>query len=168
MVFDSPTYMQILTMAPELSGRWSIALVPGFDKENRTAAGSGTACAIVKKSPNIDKAWEFLKWWTDADTQVRYINNIESVLGSIGRVATANVEALKRLNWQTEHLGIIMKQWENVKEIPEVPGSYYLARAIDQSYWEVVNGQSTAKDALKKWNKTANQEIERKISQYIK
>lgn len=164
----SPTYMQILTMAPELSGRWSVALVPGFDKENRTAAGSGTACAIVKKSPNIDKAWEFLKWWTDADTQVRYINNIESVLGSIGRVATANVEALKRLNWQTEHLGIIMKQWENVKEIPEVPGSYYLARAIDQSYWEVVNGQSTAKDALKKWNKTANQEIERKISQYIK
>lgn len=164
----SPTYMQISTMAPEISGRWSIALVPGFTEDNHTAAGSGTACAVVKKSPNVNNAWEFLKWWTDADTQVRYINNIESVLGGIGRAATANTEALRRLNWQTDHLNIIMEQWKNVKEIPEVPGSYYLARAIDQSYWEVVNGQSAAKDALKKWNKTANQEIKRKINQYMK
>ena len=90
------------------------------------------------------------------------------MLGGIGRAATANTEALRRLNWQTDHLNIIMEQWKNVKEIPEVPGSYYLARAIDQSYWEVVNGQSAAKDALKKWNKTANQEIKRKINQYMK
>ena len=59
-----------------------------------------------------------------------------------------------------------MTQWENLVEIPQVPGGYYLARAIDQSYWEVINGQNNVKDALKKWNKIANSEIKRKIEQY--
>ena len=59
-----------------------------------------------------------------------------------------------------------MEEWSNVTEIPEVPGSYYLTRAVDQAYWAVINGESTAKDAIVEWSKVADEEIARKIDEY--
>ena len=53
-----------------------------------------------------------------------------------------------------------------VREVPEVPGSYYLSRAIDQAFWTVVNGEASSKDALMKWSKIADDEIDRKIKEY--
>ena len=48
-----------------------------------TVAGTG---AVILKEPALrsdsqrDASWEFLKWWTSADTQLNYSNNIESIL----------------------------------------------------------------------------------------
>ncbi len=163
-------YMTLYSAAPEIQGRWAIAAVPGIKNQdgtiNRTVAGAGTGCSIVKKSKNRDEAWEFLKWWTDASTQAAYTNNVESILGMIGRTATANVEAFSSLPWENSDLDILLEQWSNVEEIPEIPGSYYLTRAVDQAYWSVVNGDSRAKDAIVKWSKVADDEIKRKIKEY--
>jgi len=63
-------------------------------------------------------------------------------------------------------LEILLEQWSNVKEIPEVPGSYYMVRSVDQAFWSVINGNSTACDALLRWNAVANDEIKRKIDEY--
>ena len=84
----------------------------------------------------------------------------------IGRTATANVEAFSSLPWENDDLKILLKQWSDVEEIPEVPGSYYLTRAVDQAYWSVVNGDSRAKDAIVKWSRVADDEIARKIKEY--
>lgn len=160
------TYMNLYSAAPEIAGRWSVALVPASENKNRTIAGAGTGCAIIKQSDKKAEAWEFLKWWTSAETQTRYNNNVESILGMIGRTTTANVEAFQNLAWDSEHLSVMEEQRLQVKEVPEVPGSYYLSRAIDQAYWTVVNGESNAKDAVMKWSKVANEEIARKIKEY--
>ncbi len=159
------TYKTIYSAAPEIAGRWSISTVPGSNG-NISVAGSGTGCGIIKKSEHKQAAWEYLKWWTSEETQTRFSNNIESILGTIGRVDTANVEAFKSLAWEQDDLAVLLKQWENVKEIPEVPGSYYVMRAIDQAYWEVVNGNSHDGDAIKKWSIVADNEIKRKIAEY--
>ncbi len=160
------TYMTIYSAAPEIANRWSIALVPASSSGDRTVAGAGTGCGIIEKSSHKEEAWEFLKWWTSADTQSRYSHNVESILGMIGRTTTANVEAFNTLAWDAEHLEILNEQWENVEEVPEVPGSYYLSRAIDQAYWTVINGGSNAKDAIVKWSEIADDEIARKIREY--
>lgn len=167
------SYAQYLTFAvaaPEIAGKWSVYVLPGFEKEDGTvdytSAGSGTGCAIMNSSKNKDAAWEFIKWWVSADTQYDYSFNCEAVLGQSGRIATSNVEALSRLSWDNDSLEVIMKQWENVKELPEVPGSYYVSRSIDQAFWAVYNGTATPKEALVKWTKSCNAEIERKIEEY--
>lgn len=160
------TYMTLYSAAPEIQGRWSIAMVPGFDKDNRTVAGAGTGCAVIAKSSNKEEAWEFLKWWTSAEIQQRYSGNVESLLGMIGRITTSTVEALESLTWEPEALEVLTEQWKMVRELPEIPGSYYLTRAIDQAFWSVVNKQSTPKDALAKWSQVADDEIERKIKEY--
>lgn len=165
------TYMTIYSAAPEIDGRWSIANVPGtLDEEtgkiNQTIAGSGSGCSIVKASAHHKEAWEFLKWWTSAETQTRYSNNVESILGMLGRVSTANVEAFNSLAWDPDDLNSLNEQWSKVKELPEVPGSYYTTRAVDQAFWSVINDNASAKDTINKWSIVADNEIARKIEEY--
>ena len=160
------TYITLYSAAPEIKGRWAIACVPGTEGGNNTVAGAGTGCAIIKKSPNRENAWKFLKWWTSADTQIRYSNNVESLIGMLGRQQTANVEALNGLAWDKKDLAVINEQWSRVNEVPEIPGSYYFVRALDQAYWSVINDGTNAKDTLSKWSKVADAEIERKIKEY--
>ena len=62
----------------------------------------------------------------------------------------------------------MLKQRENISEIPEVAGSYYVSRAVDQAFWAVINGEETPKDSLSEWAEIADNEIERKINQYSK
>lgn len=160
------TYMTLYSAAPEIKGRWAIACVPGTVGGNDSVAGAGSGCAIIKKSPNRESAWKFLKWWTDGETQTRYSNNVESLIGILGRQQSATVEGIKGMAWDNKDLEIILEQWSKVDEIPEVPGSYYFSRAIDQAFWSVMNDGVNAKDAITKWSQVADAEIERKIEEY--
>ena len=161
------TYMTLYSAAPEIRGRWSIAPVPADDETGeRYIAGGGSGCVIVKKSEHKEAAWEFLKWWTSAETQSRYSNNVESLIGVISRTASANVEGLSKLAWDAKDFEVIKEQWSYVRELPEIPGSYYLTRSIDQAFWMVSNGEATPKDAIVKWSKLADDEIARKIKEY--
>lgn len=163
-------YQTLVNAAPEISEDWTIAEIPGVATENgeinNAVAGSGTGCGIIKGTGNEEHAWEFLKWWTDSATQLKYSDSVETVLGTLGRVASANIDAVSEMSWKKQDLKTILSAWEKVEEVEEVPGSYYLTRAVDQAYWAVVNGNSTPKEALMTWSKFADNEIERKIEEY--
>lgn len=159
-------YMTLYSAAPEIAGRWSVATVPGTTGGNDSVAGAGTGCAIINKTKHKEEAWEFLKWWTSAEIQTKYSRNIESVLGMLGRPQTSTVNALTSLAWDKRDLNIILEQWSKVVEQPEVPGGYYLSRALDQAFWSVLNDNVAAKDAVVKWADVADGEIARKIKEY--
>ena len=165
-------YTQLTQAAPEIQGRWSIVAIPGNMEEdgtiNRSIGGSGTGCSVLAPSPNKDNAWQFLCWWTSNQTQLRYNNNVESILGAISRTATANVEAFSSYSWNADDLEILQYQWAQVEELPEVPGGYYVSRAVDQAFWAVLNGEDNEKDALLEWGEVADNEISRKIAEYAK
>ncbi len=163
-------YTQLVEAAPEIKGKWGIALVPGIKNADgtvdHTVSGSGTGCAILSKSKNIDGAWEFLQWWTSPEIQLAYNNNVEAILGSISRTTTATVEAFQQMSWDREDLSILMEQRSWIKEVPEIPGGYFLSRAVDQAFWEVYNNSENPKDVLSEWSDLTNDEIERKIKEY--
>lgn len=171
MGIDVYTQYQTLTAAaPEIRDCWTIAPVPGVRQEDgsirRTVSGAGTGAGILKDTGAQDAAWEFLKWWTRADIQAAYSNNVESLLGVVGRTASATVEALSGMAWRTEDLDVILEQWAQVEELPELPGGYYLSRALDQAFWNVTNGTASPKDSITEWNRIADNEIKRKIREY--
>lgn len=164
-------YNTLAQAAPEIKGRWGIALVPGTLNEktgeiNKAVSGGGTGCSILKTSENQKEAWVFLKWWTEAQTQLDYNNNIESIIGATARVPLATKAAFEQLAWDPADLPILMEQFSMIKEIPEVPGSYYVSRAVDQAFWNVVSNGINHKDVLINWSKIANEEIARKIKEY--
>lgn len=163
-------YTTLKVAASEIDGLWGVTPIPGTVREDgtidHTSSGGGTGCAILKISKNPEAAWEFLKWWTDTETQLIFSNNIESILGAAGRIAVSNVESFKGLSWNEGMLEQLLKAWDNVQEVPEYPGSYYISRSIYQSFWNVVNDNQNTKDMLMKYGKEADDEIDRKWKQY--
>ena len=163
------TYFNFVEMAPEIQGKYSMALVPSFEADgNSSIAGGGSGCVIINKSEKKEAAWEFLKWYTSDEAQTEYSRQVESKLGLVGRVATANVQALNNLDWDSTQLSVINEQWKRVVEVPEIPGSYYLIRAVDQAFWSVINGEANTKDAVAQWSASADAEIERKYDEFNK
>lgn len=163
-------YTTLKVAAPEIDGLWSVALVPGTVKEDGTVShitsGGGTACSILKVSKSPQAAWKFLKWWTSAETQLSFSNEIESILGPTGRVSLSNVEAFASLQWDADMRDTIVTAMRQIKEVPEYPGSYYVSRSVYQSFWNVVENNRNPKQMLLKYSEEANNEIERKWLQY--
>lgn len=165
-------YTTIEAGAPEIDGRWSMAQIPATVRKDGSlsavSSAGGTGCAILNISENKEAAWELLKWWTSAETQLAYSNNVESVLGPTGRISVSNTEALFNMSWEGDIANQIKAAREQIQEVPEYPGSYYLSRALDHSFWNVVNSNKQPKDMLTTWGKEADEEIARKWAQYEK
>ena len=164
------TYTTLKAAAPEIDGLWGVAPIPGVKGEdgkiNNISTGGGTGCAILKSTKYPEEAWEFIKWWTSAETQYSYTQNVEAALGPTGRIAVSNVEAFNKMSWDSEMKEEILNAWSQVEEIPEVPGSYYVSRSVDLSFWSVVNENRNPKDVLLERSAEVNDEIERKWKQY--
>ncbi|WP_295152323.1 extracellular solute-binding protein [uncultured Ruminococcus sp.] len=166
LVNDYAFYNQLTAAAPEIKGCWSFRAVPGtFDENgnlNHAANSEGTCCVIFKKAPDYEGAWDFIKWFTSTDIQTKYGNNIESVLGPMGRYSTANQEALKGLSWSTKEADLLLDQMNSQVEIPIIPASYGVTRNIMNAFRKVVNENENARDTLFWYNKDINDEIARK------
>ncbi len=163
-------YTTLTVAAPEISGLWGMTVIPGTEREDgavdHTTSGGGTGCCILKDTKNPELAWEFLKWWTDEDTQLTFSIDVESILGPSGRVALSNINAIKSLSWSEGTVEELLSAWKNVKEIPEYPGSYYVSRSVYQAFWNVVQKNKNPKEMLSKYAKEADDEIARKWEQY--
>ena len=165
-------YTQYLTFkvsAPEIDGKWIISEIPGVENGteiNNACTGAGTGCAIMKSSKEKEAAWKFLKWWVSDDIQCRYSSEVEAIIGESGRTATASKGALSRLSWDNASLNVILKQWNKVSEVPEVPGSYFVSRSVDQAFWATKNKKTSSKEAISEWNDICDQEVKRKIAEY--
>ena len=163
-------YSALSAAAPEIKGKWDMAEIPGTLREDgtidRTQAGFGNACMILELSEHKEEAWRLLKWWMREDTQYRYALDIESILGVAGRYTSANMAATLSLDWGKEANRTLERQWNNVEEVAEIPGGYYVARAVDQAFWNVLSMNANPKDMMKKWGEVADVEITTKINQY--
>ena len=160
-------YTQLSVAAPEIKGCWGFQPVPGTVQEdgtiNHAANSNGSGAIIFTKAADQEGAWDFIKWFTSTDAQVKYGNNIESILGTMGRYATANEEALQQLSWTTSEVNLLLDQLNSQVEIPIIPASYGVTRNVMNAFRAVVNDYDNARDTLFWYNKDINDEITRKL-----
>ncbi len=160
-------YNQLSVAAPEIKGCWGFQPVPGTVQEdgtiNHAANSNGSGAIIFTKATDQEGAWDFIKWFTSTDAQVKYGNNIESILGTMGRYATANEEALQQLSWTTSEVNLLLDQLNSQVEIPIIPASYGVTRNVMNAFRAVVNDYDNARDTLFWYNKDINDEITRKL-----
>lgn len=163
-------YNQLDTAAPELNNLWKMQLIPGTPHEDgsvsHATAASGSAGMILSTTQEPDASWEFMKWWNSAEIQAEYGLHIESILGPAGRYNPANMEAFNRLPWSGEERRLILEQWTYVREIEELPGSYYVSRNIDNAFKAVFYDNENYREALNYWNRQINEELERKRQEF--
>lgn len=159
-------YNQLAVAAPEIKDCWDFMQMPGtvqVDGSISHASNSqGSGAVIYKNAADIEQAWDFINWFTSTPVQVEYANQIESVLGTMGRFDTANVEALKQLSWTTAETEKLVNQLEEQIEIPIIPASYAVTRDVMNAFRETVNNAANPRDTLYWYNKEINKEIKRK------
>jgi len=165
-IADFNTYVQLLVAAPEITGHWKIAPLPGVRQADgeiaRWSPQGLSAGMIMKKSKKKDEAWEFLKWWTSAEIQARYASDIESFYGIEFRWNTANVEAMKSLSWPNDDLKALREQAKWAKNMPYVPGYYFLNRELEFAWNATVMDRIPAQESLEKAQLSLQREMNRR------
>ncbi len=164
LIANYALYSQLSVFAPEIKGLWGIALVPGtLDEEsgiiNRSVIGEYSGCVMLRQSKQKQLAWQFMKWWVSTEIQALYGRNIESVIGTAARYTTANVEALKKIGWRAEDYAILEKQREYVAGVPELPGSYYITRHLENAFRKVINTGADERETICEYARIIDAEI---------
>ena len=145
---DDTTYNNLEVSAPDIAGLWDFTVVPGTVKEDGTVDHSvgctGLASMIMADTEEKDACWEFLKWWTSAEVQTLFDREMESLMGSAARVATANQEAFENMPWPVDTYEALSEAFTWVKGIPQVPGGYYSWRNVNNAFYTVTTDTDTA------------------------
>lgn len=148
IIADYTVYNNLEVSAPDIAGLWDFTIVPGTVQEDGTVDHSvgctGLASLIMADTDQPDACWEFLKWWTSADVQALFDREMESLMGSAARVATANQEAFGRMPWKVDTYEALAEAFTWVKGIPQVPGGYYSWRNVNNAFYTVTTDTDTA------------------------
>ena len=166
------TYNTLMVSAPEIRGLWDFTTIPGTEYKNPDGStyvdnsafitGSATMMIATKSESLKRDAWEFMKWWSETDTQVRFGREIEALLGASARYATANKEAFSQLSWSAEDIKVLREQWENTVGIREVPGGYFTGRHITNALRKVLNEKADARETIIDYSVMIDDEITKK------
>ena len=165
-------YNTLMVSAPEIRGLWDFTLFPGTRKEDgtidRTAQTDGLCCMMIATDNEKVKknAWEYMKWWVSADTQVRFGREMESILGASARYQTANQDALKQLAWSGKQLKVLQEQMAHTKGFPEIAGGYSTTRHITNAVRKVINTKEDQRETLLNYARTINEEIKIKRQEF--
>ena len=166
------TYVKLTLSAPELAGKWDIALAPGTDDGNgnilRWQTGSAQSmCLINKRQEKNNAGWELLKWWSSKDVQAEFARRLSLQYGKGYIWNSANLEAFKEsIIFSDAEKAVILKQWEHMREIPRVPGWYMLERELSNAWNNIVlKGQNT-RAAVENAVDLINKELTRKLKEF--
>ena len=156
-------YNSLVLAAPEIDGVWEMVPIPGIRQEDgsiaRDTSSSGSSCMIFANTQDADASWEFLKWWTSTDTQVNYGRELETIQGASARWPTANLAAVEQLGWNPAAAEALQTQWQYVHGIPEVPGGYYVGRAVANAIKSSINMGENPREAILDAVEDINEEI---------
>lgn len=163
-------YNLLLNAAPEIAGKWDIALFPGVEDENgdvlRYTAGAAESSVIFKTSDKKDAAWEYLQWVNSVDVQVEFGYTLQTTYGKEFLWNTANIDAFNALPWKSAHREVIAEQAQWMVEAPRVPGSYMLERELSNLYNAVVVDGKKLRTSVDNAVKRIDRETMRKLEEF--
>lgn len=156
IIHDYTYQNSIRAAAPEIEGAWDIYPILGVEKEDgtidRTSAGMVSACMILKNivetNDTANEAWDFLKWWTDADTQYDFAVAQKAILGDAANYPVANYEAIMRLAEENNTADTMEAIMSSMRGVPQVPGGYLVGREVENAFLSVVNDMVDPVDTL--------------------
>ena len=164
------TYLQLQLAAPELAGRWDIALVPGTVGEDgaiRRYYSADTTCAIIFNNSNRpDEAYAFIQWWLSSETQLKYAQSLQMKYGPDYIWNTGNHKAFSQMAYPLKHKEMILEQWQWQKEALRHPASYILEREVSNAWIDIVTKGVSFQPRIDDALLAANREMRRKLIEF--
>ncbi len=165
-------YNTLMVSAPEIRGLWDFTLIPGTERVDENGktyidqsdfiTGSATMMIAGAEQSVKEKAWEFMKWWSSTESQVRFGREMEALLGASARYATANREAFNQLAWSASELKTLNEQWDKTFGIREVPGGYYTGRHVTNAIRRIIIEKEDPRETILDYARDINDEITKK------
>ena len=169
-VADFTSYNQLSVFAPEIEGRWGMCPIPGVEDDNgnvnNTAMCTVTGCVILENSDAVDASWEFMKWWTSGETQSRYGSELETVMGTGARYASANIEAMRAVEWDRGIKAALETQRQSIQGMPRIAGGYYTQRSFDFAFRDVVYNGKNLRETIQDASASITKEIANKRKEF--
>ncbi len=167
-------YNTLAVSAPEINGRWAYTLIPGTEATDdqgnvyidHTVHVTTNCSFILQDNINYDLSWKFLKWWISTPTQASFGNQIECVLGQSARYNTANLAAFEQIPWSKSDKDMLNEQLSWAQSFPQIAGSYFLARHINNAFRKVIYQEKDAKETLYDYANVIDTEINKKRSEF--
>ncbi len=163
------TYVLLKEASSELDGLWSISVLPGLKTENgvdRSHPALSSACMILRDTSRPQEAWEFLKWWTEENTQQAFSQQLQTTYGAEYVWITANRAALETSNIMPgEDKAVLIEQLSHIRENPSHPASMLVERALSDAWNSVVFSGEDVRTALDKAQLEADRGITKKLKQ---
>ncbi|MFH1414820.1 MAG: extracellular solute-binding protein [Elusimicrobiota bacterium] len=133
MFISGPWMVNIIKKeAPEIAGKWNVALLPG--KKNRNSFVGGCHMVIFKDSKNKELAWKFIEFMSDPDNQIKWFE----LAGGL----PSNLRS-----WQSGYfdskpmIKVFGEQMMHTKSPPNIPQWEEIASVIKQRIEEYILGQ---------------------------
>ena len=133
--------------APEIAGKWSIALLPAGPTGAHTAFMGGRIIGIFNKSKNKHKAWEFIKFLFEPQTQISLYKAARATQDSY---LPTNVFAWEDLPMDIEFKRVLKSQAQDAKGPPSILGWDESTRFIEEAIQKVILQGAEAREELAK------------------
>lgn len=169
-VSDYGAFNLLTNAAPELAGKWELALYPGVVDENgqvqRWTSGAAESNVIFASSNRQQEAWQFIDWWMSTEIQTDFAFMLQTSLGNEYLWNSANLEAIANAPWNRKHKAVIMEQLKWVYETPRVPGGYMAEREMSNAIDKVVAQGTKLQTAIDAAVRNTDREIRRKMEEF--
>lgn len=156
-------YLQLTSAAPELEGKWAATVLPATVRadgtKDRSSVVNTTSCMIFGSTEHPEEAWQYLKWYTSAETQIRYANDIVAYIGPEARWFSSNIEAFDTLSWDKTLKAAVQEQRESCVGIPNVIGGYITARHQENARVRSVVNNMNYRESLERAVDDINREL---------
>ncbi len=168
------TYNHLVVFATELRGLWEFVPMPGYyitnskgERElNNVSVSSVSSVVMINGCEDQADAWKFMTWYTGADIQVDYSNEMVAILGDSAKHPTANMTALATMPWTNKEYTNLWGQFEKLASIPNYPGAYIIGRYTKFAFLSAYNDNADPVSELLSYITTINKEINRKREEF--
>ncbi len=163
-------YNQLKVFATELDGCWTFVPVPGIQNEdgsiNNDSISGVTAVVMISGTTSKKDAWSYMRWYTGADCQESYANEMVAIIGDSAKHPTANRDALISMPWTYDEYEEVRKQFDNLASVNNYPGYYYIDRYTNFAFLAAYNDGADPKTEILSYINTINTEITRKRQEF--
>lgn len=168
------TYNHLTVFATEIKGLWEFYPMPGIEYTredgttyiNNVSVATTSAIVMMTGCDNQNGAWEFMRWHSGADCQIKYSNEMVAIIGPSAKHATANITALSEMPWTAAEYAQLSYQFNNLASIPNYPGSYIIGRYTQFAFLAAYEKNADPTTKLQSYIPIINKEITRKRSEF--
>ena len=145
--------------APEIEGKWSIALLPKGPTGERTAFIGGRVMGIFDQSKNKEEAWQFIKFLFKPENQVKLFLAAQATQDSY---LPPNMDTWEALPMRAKFKKVLRAQALEAKGPPPVLGWDDSTRFIDQAIQKVILEGRDIEEELTLTTLEMNRQLKRK------